>query len=107
LRDFLQEGIAVIAGDDIVDGQQAIHIHFPSTVFTRDGKQYAVSTSDIWVSAATFLPVRVVGTNGAWTEDLTWSQQPPTPAEVTAVPPAGFTHLDEPPPRPSTGLGNG
>ena len=98
LRGWLAEGVAVVAGQDIINGQQAIHLHIPSTIFTLHGKRYAVSITDVWVSAQTFLPLRETGIDGAWTENLAWSSQPPSPAEITAVVPAGFTHLNGPPP---------
>jgi hypothetical protein len=51
-----------------------------------------VDTSDVWVSASMFLPIRETGINGQWTATMTWSSQPPAPADLTSVPPAGFTH---------------
>jgi len=107
VRAFLREGVAVVAGDGTIDGHKAIHLHLPSTWFTKDGKKYIVLMSEIWVSARMFLPVRVVGLYHGWTENLSWSARPPTRAEVTAVPPAGFTRIARQPDRPSPGHGNG
>lgn len=103
LRRNLAAGVLVVAGNDTVNGQPAIHLHYPSSVFTENGRQYAVSNTDIWVSATTFLPVREIGIDGFWAGALSWSSQPPTRAEITVVPPAGFTHLDAPPPPPAGG----
>jgi hypothetical protein len=74
-----------------------------------NGKGYATDTSDVWVSASTFLPIRATGIKGhQWTATMTWSSQPPAPADLTPVPPAGFTHRDGPPPSvPAAGGGLG
>ena len=98
LRQQLAGGALVIVGDDAVDGQPAIDLRYTSRDFTVNGKGYAVDTSDVWVSASTFLPIRETGINGNWTATMTWSSQPPAPADLTAVPPAGFTHRDSAPP---------
>ena len=104
LRRWLTLGIATVAGQDVINGQQAIHLKIEPE-FTLHGKQYATSISDVWVSADTFLPLREIGNASKFSEDFTWSAQPPTPAEVTAVPPAGFTQLSGPPPYSGGGQG--
>ncbi|HEY7143339.1 MAG TPA: hypothetical protein VH637_03760 [Streptosporangiaceae bacterium] len=98
LRQQLAGGALAIVGDDTVDGQRAIHLRYTSRTFTVNGKKYGVDTSDVWVSASTFLPIRETGTDGRWTATMTWSPQPPTHAELTPVPPAGFAHRHGPPP---------
>jgi hypothetical protein len=97
-RQSLAAGALAIVGDDTVDGQAAIHLRYTSRTFKVNGQGYAVDTSDVWVNATSFLPIRETGIGGQWTAEMTWSSQPPTAAQVTAVPPAGFTHRDGPPP---------
>jgi hypothetical protein len=33
--------------------------------------------------ASTFVPIRETGINGQWTATMTWSSQPPAPADLT------------------------
>jgi hypothetical protein len=89
LHRFMTEGALVFAGNGTVNGQPAIHLHFPSTIFKDKGRLGGVSETDIWVSATTFPPIREVGINGFWSADLSWSAQPPAPADLTITPPAG------------------
>lgn len=103
LRQELSAGALVRAGDGTVRGQRAIHLRSAAKrASTIGGKKYYLGDRfDIWVSAVTFLPIREVSTKAQShfrvTYDLTWSARPPTRGELTAVPPAGFRHLDGPP----------
>lgn len=95
LRQQLAAGALTMVGHDTVAGQPTIHLRYRADVFMVLGRKYFVSMKDVWVSAKSFLPLRYAG-HGAVT-DLSWSPKPPTTAEVTAVPPAGFKHLSGPP----------
>ena len=108
-RQQLAAGALVVVGDDTINGQSAIHLRYPSAVFTIDGKKMATDTNDIWVDATTYLPIREKGSNRfatgqaahgtrrvqPWQTDYQWSATPPS--NVTVPIPAGFRHLAGPP----------
>jgi hypothetical protein len=121
VRQLLAAGDLVVVGDDTINGQAAIHLQYPSRLFTLNGKTFATDTSDLWVDTTTYLPIRETGYQrfgdnksaglskrrpDSWQSDFQWSATPPS--NITVPIPAGFTHLAVPPtqvPPPGGGLG--
>jgi hypothetical protein len=107
MRQQMDAGILMKVGDGTVAGQRAIHLRYTKgreirthghTYFQYRYHGHAYISDgpvDLWVNAATFLPIRE--STSKETDYITWSRQAPTAAQLTAVPPAGFTHRDGPP----------
>src|SRR5207248_1251977 len=87
IRDTLRRLSLHVVGTERLDGQETIHLGGPKPT----GRGIAI---DIWVDAATYLPVRIaiVSPDLSVTTRYTWL--PRTPENLTAFdlkPPAGFT----------------
>jgi hypothetical protein len=105
IRAAISNGDLQILGHDRVDGRDTLRLRL-----TPRPQKKEPAYQDIWVDAASYLPLQTIMLAGGYSATTTFTWLPRTPANLAnldLVPPAGYTHRGGPPadPRPTGAVG--
>jgi hypothetical protein len=101
IRDAIADGGLKLLGHDQTDGRDTLHVRLDVRI-----RKQVDTYVDMWVDAASYLPVKSVLTSPDYSATTTYTWLPRTAnnlANLDLVPPAGYTHRAGPPDGPPQG----